>query len=125
MNRFLLIVFMVAGLVCGADPGPAKEVSTLARLLSDPAWLTRTNAEDCYEGCWRIENVIFEEVDVSRGNNDYVHMHDQDGLWFAGQPFYLAYPDGDDRALTKAPPEVEDIALWACFAPGESEVDPY
>jgi hypothetical protein len=126
-----LVLFMVAGWFCFyADPGPVGLVQAMAPLpthvVTDPPWITRTNAENCFEGCWRIESVVFEDEDEGGGNhNVYVHMRNQDGLWLAGQPFHVAYPDGDDRALTKAPPDVGDIAIWACFSPGEGEVGPY
>lgn len=129
-STFGVLLFVLAVPFCSADPGPVglvqAEAPVVSRVATDPPWLTRTNAANCSEGCWRIESVIFEDEGEAGGNhNVYVHTRNQDGLWLAGQPFHVAYPDGDDRVLTKAPPDVGDIAIWACFSPGEGEAGPY
>lgn len=129
MNRFVLIVFLVAGLLCSVDPGPVAGVSAVdaAETSRDiPPWLTIENAQDCAEGCWRVDSLIFEDSSQSGGNHHvYVQTRDQGGVWTGDQPFHVAYPGGDDRALSKLPPDWGNIPVWACFSPEAGEVGPY
>lgn len=119
-----LVAVILAALACSVDPGPVLVAAEQEAGL--PAWLTVENAMDCSEGCWRVDSVIFEDWDVSGGNHHvYVQTRNQDGVWIDEQPFHLAYPDGDDRALSKLPPDWGNVPVWACFSPDAGEVGPY
>jgi hypothetical protein len=74
----------------------------------------------------KLDGVVFEDWDVSRGNHHvYVQTRNQDGVWIRDVPFHVAYPDVDDRAVSKLPPAWGDIAVWAYFSPDAGEVGPY
>jgi hypothetical protein len=126
---FLSVAAMLIAVACSVDPGPAMVQSFAAPTAPEaglPAWLSVENAENCLEGCWRVDSVIFEDWHESGGNHHlYVQTRNQDGVWIRDQPFHLAYPDGDDRSLSKLPPDWGNIPVWACFSPDAGEVGPY
>jgi hypothetical protein len=129
MVSFVVGVAFVAILACSADPGPML-VQALAAAPQQPgnlpSWITVEQAQDCGNGCWHVDSVVFEDADVSGGNHHvFVQSRDEDGAWYAGQAFHVAYPTGDDEAETKMPPDWGNVPVWACFSPDNGEVGPY
>ena len=130
MKRFIQIVVttlaILIGVACSADPGPEVQAfAPSAPPATPPAWLTIERVQDCSQGCWHAETVIFEDSDVSGGNHHlFVQTREQGGEW-ARRPFHLAYPTGNDRAISKMPPDWGDLPIWACFSPDQGEQGPY
>lgn len=73
-------------------------------------------AADCSQGCWRLRSARYEDPTESNGNhNIYVRLLDANGEQVGGLPWHTAWPDGNERILSKPAPEWADFPMYAWY----------
>ncbi len=120
----LLIVGVLVGLsiLGGQQALPLAATGAVPSLEWDPRLddlnVTYRPAENCAQGCWRLISARFEDVDESNGlHHIWVKLLNADGEQMAGQPWHVAWPDGNQRLLSKAAPDWADFAMYAGYDP--------
>lgn len=75
-------------------------------------------AVDCAGGCWRlIDAYLLNEQESGGLHHVFIKMLDEYGNQLAGQPWYVFWPDGNVRILSKPAPDWADFPLFDCFDP--------
>lgn len=116
-RAFLLLLFLLI-IPFGCSPQ--------AKAQSGVDWDPRLNeigvvlepAIDCSGGCWKITKAYYLNERESGGlHHAFIKMLDEYGNQLAGMPWYVAWPDGNVRILSKPAPDWADFALFDCFDP--------
>lgn len=113
----LLLPLLALMLLAAARGVPAPLLEWDPEL--DALGVTLAPAADCSQGCWRLVSANLLDPDEGGGNHHVFTRLYVGGLQVAGGPWHVAWDDGDDRALSKLPPEWSDIPLWQCYFPNE------
>lgn len=83
-------------------------------------------AADCSAGCWRLVEARYEDDQESGGmHHIWARAQSQDGWLMEGQPWHVAWPEGDQRLVTKGPSEWADFPMFAGYDPFQGEAGPY
>lgn len=114
----LMVVVLLAA-ACGQFPAQAQNPL--------PPWISVLPAEDCSAGCWQLDRErtrYLPEAESNGLHHAFLKVFsngEQDG----GITWYLEWPGGRDRLISKPFPDWADAPLWACFFPDQGQTGPY
>ncbi|MDQ7029768.1 MAG: carboxypeptidase-like regulatory domain-containing protein [Ardenticatenia bacterium] len=121
-HAFVVLIVIITAVFNALGTSPLAITGATLTLEWDPRLddlqVTYRPAEECAQGCWRLVSARFEDVDESNGlHHIWARLLDADGQQVADRPWHVAWPDGDQRLMSKAAPDWADFAMYAGYDP--------
>ncbi len=74
-------------------------------------------ASECASGCWRLESAVVEAAPSAEEAAVWGRLLDQSGAILAGEPWHVAWPDGNEALTSSGGAEWSRYPLTACYPP--------